>query len=72
MTITNYFFFASNTPSENKGGYDIYYCQKTKDGSWSEPKSLPGNVNSAGNEVFRIIIRVDCTSLLMVILDMEA
>ena len=45
-------FFASNQPTENKGGFDIYYCQKKTDGSWANPKPIEGAVNSIGNELF--------------------
>ncbi|MBT6745662.1 MAG: OmpA family protein [Flavobacteriales bacterium] len=45
-------FFASNQPTENKGGFDIYYCQKKADGSWANPKPIEGAVNSIGNELF--------------------
>lgn len=44
-------FFASDKPG-GYGGYDIWFVQKMKDGSWSSPINLGPRYNTTGNEVF--------------------
>lgn len=44
-------FFASND-SEGFGGFDIYESIQRDNGEWSDPKLLPRNINTIGNEVF--------------------
>lgn len=41
-------YFVSNMQG-GKGGTDIYYCEKTAKGEWSEPVNL-SDINTAGNE----------------------
>ncbi|MEI7594558.1 MAG: hypothetical protein WCK02_02340 [Bacteroidota bacterium] len=46
----NYMFFSSDREQEQ---YDIYYCLKMLDGSWSEPRRLGENINSySSNETY--------------------
>lgn len=44
----NVLYFVSNS-LKGKGGIDIYYCKKAKDGSWDLPVNL-SSVNTDGNE----------------------
>ncbi|MDL2262213.1 OmpA family protein [Bacteroidales bacterium OttesenSCG-928-I21] len=45
----NFMFFVSNS-EDGYGGKDIYMRTKLSDGSWSEPKILPKNINSEYDE----------------------
>lgn len=45
----NTLYFVSNRPG-GKGGKDIWYCTKTKEGKWSEAKNLGSTVNSNKDE----------------------
>ncbi|MGB3545757.1 MAG: OmpA family protein [Saprospiraceae bacterium] len=42
-------FFASNRPG-GLGGSDIWYCERTATGDWSEPRNIGAPVNTAGDE----------------------
>jgi peptidoglycan-associated lipoprotein len=44
-------YFASND-SEGFGGFDIYESILRDNGEWADPKLLPRNINTIGNEVF--------------------
>ncbi len=44
-------FFASDMP-EGYGGYDIYFCFKKDNNTWSEPYNIGPFVNSEGDELF--------------------
>lgn len=52
LSIDGKKLFFSSDKSGGKGGLDIYYCLKGKDGKWSAPKPAEGNINTPGNEVF--------------------
>ena len=47
----NTLYFSSDMPG-GYGGCDIYVCQKSGNGTWSQPKNLGNEVNTPGNEVF--------------------
>lgn len=47
----NLLFFASDNPAAF-GGYDIFFCKKTRKFGWSAPRPVPGLVNTSGNELF--------------------
>ncbi len=49
--ITKRLYFAS-TRRGGKGGSDIFYSQKLKDGSWLEPVNLGRRINTSGEELF--------------------
>ncbi len=49
--VTKRLYFAS-TRRGGKGGSDLYYSQKLKDGSWLEPVNLGRRVNTDGEELF--------------------
>jgi len=42
-------YFVSNRPG-GFGGKDIWYCELTENGKWSEPKNAGENVNTKGDE----------------------
>ncbi len=42
-------FFASNRPG-GLGGSDIWYCERTPTGEWSEPRNIGAPVNTSGDE----------------------
>jgi hypothetical protein len=44
-------FFVSDMPG-GYGGYDIYFCYKKEDHTWSEPYNIGPYVNSQGDEYF--------------------
>lgn len=44
-------FFASDNPA-SFGGYDIFFCKKTRKYGWSAPRPIPGLINTSGNELF--------------------
>lgn len=46
-------YFASNRPG-GFGGYDIYASEINKDGSFSEPVNMGGEINTAGDEAFLV------------------
>ncbi|NNC83606.1 MAG: OmpA family protein [Flavobacteriales bacterium] len=50
----NTLYFVSDMPG-GYGGTDIYRCQRTEDGSWSEPELLNNEINTEGNEMFPYI-----------------
>ena len=43
-------FFTSNGIAESMGSYDIYYCTKQEDGSWSNPKNMGAPINTSLEE----------------------
>ena len=43
--------FAAND-SDGFGGFDLYFCERSDSSDWSEPKLLPRNINTIGDEVF--------------------
>lgn len=45
----NTLFFSSSRPG-GLGGLDIWFSHLKPDGTWSEPKNMGENINSAGNE----------------------
>ncbi len=49
-------YFAADLPG-GFGGYDLYYCEKNENGSWSKPRNLGEKVNSYGDELFPFRIR---------------
>ena len=44
-------FFASDMPG-GYGGYDLYFAERTEDGTWSDPINLGADVNTSRNEGF--------------------
>lgn len=48
-------YFASDRPG-GFGGYDLYYVQKINDKEWGEPVNLGASINSAGNEMYPMVI----------------
>jgi len=50
--LGNGFVFTSKRPG-GKGGFDIYYTEN-RDGVWSAPESVPGEINSEFNDIFYI------------------
>lgn len=46
----NILYFSSDDPN-GVGGYDLYYSSRIKN-TWSDPKILPLNINTSGNEKF--------------------
>jgi outer membrane protein OmpA-like peptidoglycan-associated protein len=50
----NRVYFMSDMPG-GKGGTDIYYTQKQKNGTWGKPVNLGKPVNTSGNELFPFI-----------------
>lgn len=44
-------FFASDNPAAF-GGYDIFFCKKTRKYGWTAPRPIPGLINTSGNELF--------------------
>lgn len=47
----NLIFFASDNPAAF-GGYDIFFCKKTRKYGWSAPRPVPGLINTIGDELF--------------------
>lgn len=47
----NTLYFASDMPG-GYGGYDLYMCKKSADGSWSSQLNLGEKINSATDEIF--------------------
>ncbi len=47
----NFLFFASDNPAAF-GGYDIFFCKKTRKYGWSVPRPVPGLVNTIEDELF--------------------
>jgi tetratricopeptide (TPR) repeat protein len=47
---SEYLLFASNRPG-GKGQLDIWFAQRNDDGSFMQPKSIGGAVNTIGNEI---------------------
>jgi len=50
----NRIYFMSDMPG-GKGGTDIYYAQKQKNGTWGKPVNVGKPVNTIGNELFPFI-----------------
>lgn len=48
-------FFSANDPA-GKGGYDIYFVKKMKNG-WGSPTSLPEPINTPGNEFYPVTVK---------------
>lgn len=48
-------YFVSDMPG-GQGGTDIWYCERTADGSWAQPVNAGPVVNSAGDEMFPSIL----------------
>lgn len=44
-------FFASDNPAAF-GGFDIFFCKKTRKYGWTAPRPVPGLVNTSGDELF--------------------
>ncbi len=51
----NQTFYFSSTGHLGMGGYDIFYCKKQTDGSWSKPVNIGYPINTAENEVTFIV-----------------
>jgi outer membrane protein OmpA-like peptidoglycan-associated protein/tetratricopeptide (TPR) repeat protein len=50
----NVLYFVSDKPG-GYGGSDIYYCEKTGEDTWSQPKNAGSTINTDGNEVFPFV-----------------
>lgn len=48
-------YFSSNKP-DGTGGYDLYMVQRNEDGTYGEPSSIGGKVNSSFDEVYPALI----------------
>lgn len=46
-----YLVFASDMKG-GQGAMDLYVCERTDGGEWTDPRALGSHINSAGNEVF--------------------
>src|SRR5690606_19356783 len=44
-------YFVSDMPG-GLGGTDIWFCERTKEGSWGTPQNAGSQINSAQNEMF--------------------
>jgi outer membrane protein OmpA-like peptidoglycan-associated protein len=44
-------YFSAND-ADGFGGFDLYSVERKENGEWGEPKLLPRNINTFGNEVF--------------------
>ncbi|QMU30649.1 OmpA family protein [Adhaeribacter radiodurans] len=51
----NILYFVSDMPG-GLGDTDIYYCTKQADGSWSKPVNAGKEINTAGKEVFPVVV----------------
>jgi len=43
--------FFSSTGHPGMGGYDIFYCHKNEDGTWSEPQNMGYPVNTTDDDI---------------------
>jgi peptidoglycan-associated lipoprotein len=48
----NQLIFSALDENGGFGGFDLYLTNRDKNGEWAEPKLLPRNINTVGNEVF--------------------
>lgn len=53
--VTKRLYFAS-TRRGGRGGSDLFYSQKLKDGSWLEPVNLGRRINTPGEELFPYVM----------------
>ncbi len=68
----NVLIFTSKRPNESGGepdmdgssSEDIYFCEKMPDGTWSEPRSISPNINTAEHEA-SVALSLDGTTLLI-------
>jgi len=49
-------FFTSTRPIGNRNDYNIWVCEKTKQG-WSAPQPLPETINSSEDEIYATVTR---------------
>lgn len=45
-------YFVSNRIYDNRGGTDIFYCERDQNGDWQEPQNLGDVINTKYNEDF--------------------
>ncbi len=50
-----YTLYFSSTGHNTMGGFDLFYCELTEEGTWSKPKNMGYPINTPEDELFYVI-----------------